>query len=108
MTLSPPPGSWLVWCKFRLDEHSLTYGDSPVGSKRLRKVIANFVTERFHPVTPVTADHVQVTNGLTSALETCAWVLGSEGNGILLGRPYYRAFIEDLGKRALYVLHYEI
>ncbi|KAJ4312928.1 hypothetical protein N0V94_007188 [Neodidymelliopsis sp. IMI 364377] len=40
-----------------------------------------------------------LTNGVSSAIEHCAWGLANPGEGILLGRPYYRAFLPDINMR---------
>ncbi|KAH7073431.1 pyridoxal phosphate-dependent transferase [Paraphoma chrysanthemicola] len=79
---------------------ALTYGDGPFGSKSLRHALTGFFNDYFHPVQPVQVDHLMITNGVTSAVEHCAWNLADPGEGILLGRPYYRAFINAMQLRA--------
>lgn len=78
---------------------ALTYGDGPSGSMSLRQTLATFLNDYFHPIRPVQAGHLMVTNGVTSAIEHASWALANSGEGILLGRPYYRAFIPDIGLR---------
>lgn len=79
---------------------ALTYGDGPSGSRLLRRALATFLNDEFHPAQPVQSEHLLVTNGVTSAVEHCAWNLADPGEGILLGRPYYRAFINATQLRA--------
>ncbi|KAF3036908.1 hypothetical protein E8E12_003583 [Didymella heteroderae] len=88
--------------KSLVDEQSraLTYGDGPSGSKPLRHALTAFFNDYFHPAWPVKPEHLLVTNGVTSAVEHCAWNLANPGEGILLGRPYYRAFIGAMQLRA--------
>lgn len=76
-----------------------TYGSGPYGSKVIRAAIAKFMNCHFKPANFLHADHVLVTNGVSAAIEHCAWALANPGEGILLGRPYYRAFISDISMR---------
>ncbi|KAF2019461.1 PLP-dependent transferase [Aaosphaeria arxii CBS 175.79] len=78
---------------------AFTYGDGPFGSIPVRKALAKFFTERFGAFTPVDADQIVVTNGVTASIEHVAWALANPGEGILLGRPYYRAFLPDITQR---------
>lgn len=82
------------------NSRALTYGDGPFGSKSLRHALADFFNDYFHPAQPVQTDHLMITNGVTSALEHLAWNLTDPGDGVLLGRPYYRAFINAVQLRA--------
>jgi aspartate/methionine/tyrosine aminotransferase len=81
------------------DARGLTYGDGPCGSIPLRTVLSQFLNDHFTPVTPVKPEQLLVTNGLSSAIEHSSWSLADAGEGILLGRPYYRAFLPDIGLR---------
>ena len=83
---------------------AFTYGDGPTGSKRLRKAIANFLTKHLNPVIPLKSEHVSVTNGVSTALEHCAWALANPGDAFLLGRPFYGAFPHDVCLRTGTVL----
>lgn len=78
---------------------ALTYGDGPTGSIPLRQTLASFFTEYFRPVHELTLDQLMVTNGVTATIEHSSWALANPGEGILLGRPYYRAFIADISLR---------
>jgi aspartate/methionine/tyrosine aminotransferase len=85
---------------FNLGEDALTYGEGASGSKRLRAAVSHFVNRHFGPVSPVKAEHVNVSNGVTTSIEGCAFALGNEGDGFLLGQPYYGSFPYDVGDRA--------
>ncbi|KAF4976320.1 hypothetical protein FDECE_18486, partial [Fusarium decemcellulare] len=85
---------------FEINSHALTYGDGFSGSLQLRKAIAKFITTQFKPAEPVLTPHVVVTAGVTLALESCAFSLCDAGDGVLLARPYYGSFPEDLAARA--------
>jgi aspartate/methionine/tyrosine aminotransferase len=76
-----------------------TYGSGPYGSKAIRASIAGFMNHHFKPFSLLQPDHVMVTNGVSVAIEHCAWGLANPGEGILLGRPYYRAFLPDISMR---------
>ncbi|KAJ4292727.1 hypothetical protein N0V90_009390 [Kalmusia sp. IMI 367209] len=78
---------------------ALTYADGPSGSKPATTAIASFLNTYFHPVQPVQPDHLMLTNGVSSAIEHSTWALADPGEGILLGRPYYRAFLPDISMR---------
>ena len=78
------------------------YGDGSHGSKRLRAAVAQFVNAQFNPVLPVESKHVHVSPGVSNANEMLAYILGNEGDGFLLGRPYYGAFPGDFWARAKY------
>lgn len=78
---------------------SLTCNSSTHGSKPIRSSIAKFATRHFKPTTYLNPDHILVTNGVSSALEHCAWALANPGEAILLGRPYHRAFLPAISLR---------
>ena len=69
---------------FSISDFSLTYGDGGSGSKRLRAALSKFVNRHFKTVTPVTTEQINVSNGVTTSIEGCAWYLGNEGDGFLL------------------------
>ncbi|CAO2657098.1 Nn.00g059010.m01.CDS01 [Neocucurbitaria sp. VM-36] len=77
----------------------LTYGDGPTGSRAAMIALAGFFNDYFHPVINVESEHLMITNGVSSAIEHTAWAIANPGEGILVGRPYYRAFTVDLGLR---------
>lgn len=83
----------------------MTYGDSLSGSKLLRAAVSRFVNQHFHPTITTTPAQILVTAGVTNAIEVTAWSLGDPGNGILLGRPFYTAFVGDMRARAESICH---
>lgn len=78
----------------QLPSSALTYGDGTSGTGRLKSVIARLLNRRFNPVIPVTPDQILVTNGCSAAIEHLTWATADAGEGLLLGRPYFRAFIK--------------
>ncbi|KAL0943186.1 aspartate aminotransferase [Colletotrichum truncatum] len=85
---------------FTIDSHGLGYGDSFFGSHRLREVLANFLTSFFKPHAPIRPNHLIVTSGVSAAIEACAFSLCDQGDGVLLARPFYKAFPYNLLNRA--------
>src|SRR5690242_14962229 len=75
---------------------AFTYGDGPAGSNNIKTVLSNFLNEYLKPIRKVRSEDLLVTNGVTSAIEHAAWAIANPGDGILVGRPYYRAFIMDM------------
>jgi 1-aminocyclopropane-1-carboxylate synthase len=88
-----------------ISEHSdittaaFTYGDGPVGTHRLRKAMCRFLNRHLRPVLPLEPSQLIVTNGVSHSIEHCSWALADEGDGFLLGQPYYGAFIPDISLR---------
>ena len=79
---------------------AFSYGSGPGGSIRLRTALAEFFNGFFSPATPVKPGHLNISNGVTAALERCAFEIGDPGDSFLLGRPYYGSYASDLGDRA--------
>ncbi|KAJ5555114.1 hypothetical protein N7535_007558 [Penicillium sp. DV-2018c] len=77
----------------------LTYNDGGSGSSRLKAAIAGFLNRHMKPVTPLEPGHIIATNGVSSAIEHVVWSFADAGEGVLLGRPYYGAFIPDISLR---------
>ncbi|KAH8757222.1 putative 1-aminocyclopropane-1-carboxylate synthase [Diaporthe sp. PMI_573] len=84
----------------KLDSHALGYGDGFDGSHRLRQILSDFLTSWFKPSRPVLPQEVVVTSGVSAAIEACAFSLCDPGDGVLLARPFYRAFLYNLRNRA--------
>ncbi|ETI26568.1 hypothetical protein G647_03346 [Cladophialophora carrionii CBS 160.54] len=78
---------------------AFTYGDGPLGSSRLRDAVARFLNRRLKPAVALEMRHVIVTNGVSHSIEHTSWAFCNPGDGYLLGRPYYRAFIPDIALR---------
>ncbi|OAG40028.1 hypothetical protein AYO21_05709 [Fonsecaea monophora] len=83
----------------RVPQTAFTYGDGPRGSKRLQRAVARFLNRRLRPALPLESEHVVITNGVSHAIEHASWAFCNPGDGFLLGRPYYRAFIPDISLR---------
>ncbi|RMJ25282.1 hypothetical protein PHISP_03858 [Aspergillus sp. HF37] len=77
----------------------LTYNDGGMGSNQLRNAIAHFLNRQLSPFRRIEPSHVVATNGCSSAIEQLSWLLTEPGEGVLLGRPYYGAFIGDISLR---------
>ncbi|KAF1810418.1 PLP-dependent transferase [Eremomyces bilateralis CBS 781.70] len=80
-----------------IEKLSLTYGEAPWGPRRLRAAMAKHMTTYFQPIEPIDPDGIICVNGVTSLVEMLAWILADPGDGILLPRPIYQAFIDDFG-----------
>ncbi|THX62499.1 PLP-dependent transferase [Aureobasidium pullulans] len=86
--------------KIRTSSKTFTYGEGPWGSKRLRIAMANHMNKYFHPVSTVQPEDLVFANGITSLCELFGYAMGEEGDGILISRPCYQAFIADFGAKA--------
>lgn len=75
-----------------LPESAFTYCD---GYQRLGRALARFLTRHLQPVAPLTPAHLFVVNGCTTGIESLALCCADPGDYILLGRPYYTAFLDD-------------
>jgi 1-aminocyclopropane-1-carboxylate synthase len=82
-----------------IPKHFITYNNGPSGSLRCKTAISKFLNRHLDPFKPIDIADIVITNGVSSAMEHCSWALCDPGDGILLGRPYYRGFIGDLGCR---------
>ena len=45
---------------------------------------------------PVDPDHLTVQAGAGAIIDNLFWCIGERGNGVLIPRPYYPAFDNDL------------
>lgn len=84
--------------------HHLTYGSGPKGSHRLRRALASFLNTNFRPREPVNYDHLLILPGVTSVIDTLAWSICNEGEGIIIPQPFYTGFAVDLPTRARAVI----
>ncbi|KAF3897689.1 ACC synthase [Trichophyton interdigitale] len=82
-----------------LPPHYLTYNDGGDGSRRLKTAASRFLNRHLKPVVPLKPEHLMVTNGVSAAIEHLAWAFTDPGEGILLGRPHYGAFLPDMTSR---------
>ncbi|KAH6668473.1 acc synthase [Halenospora varia] len=81
---------------FKFDARQCTYNEGPIGTLRLRKAMASHLNDHFSPIMPVTSEHVTFTAGIAGLNEMVAFSLTDHGQGILLGRPIYGSFYDDL------------
>ncbi|KAK5045726.1 hypothetical protein LTR84_009095 [Exophiala bonariae] len=82
-----------------ISEEMLTYGDGAGGREILRQALARFLTRQFTPAIPLTAEHICITNGVSSAVEHLSSVLADPGDIFLLGKPYFGGFLNSIGLR---------
>lgn len=85
---------------FKLTAEDCGYGQGPAGSERLRDGMANLVNDYFNPWEKVHADDIAVASGVTSVSDIVSWAVADEGEGFLIGQPFYGAFINDLTARS--------
>ena len=64
--------------------------------------MASHLNDYFNPFVPVTSEHVSFTAGVTGLNEMVAFNLTDDGEGILLGRPIYGSFYDDLMTKSRY------
>ncbi|KAH7020565.1 pyridoxal phosphate-dependent transferase [Ilyonectria destructans] len=82
-----------------IQSQALTYGDGTTGSKRLKLALSGFITKQFNTHKKIEPSHITITNGCSAAIEHLAWAVGDDGDGFLISRPFFRAFIPTLGLR---------
>jgi aspartate/methionine/tyrosine aminotransferase len=54
----------------------------------------------FDPVIPVTGQHLYFTAGCSALLDQLFWILCDEGEGVLIGKPLYGGFVNDMTIRS--------
>lgn len=54
------------------------------------------INKYLHPFVPIEESNVGIANGVTAILSMLAFMLGDVGDGILLMRPIYGKFENDL------------
>lgn len=74
--------------------------EGATGSKRLRTAMAQHLNSYFKPFTPILLEEISFSAGVTAINEMYAFSLGDAGDGILLNRPLYGAFENDLTTKA--------
>ena len=70
-------------CKPNVDNECLLYGKY-TGHDDLKDEIADLYNRHFKPLKPVQNEHVLVTNGCASAINSIAQVCTDAGDGILI------------------------
>ncbi|KFX93366.1 hypothetical protein V490_04883 [Pseudogymnoascus sp. VKM F-3557] len=82
---------------FQINERTATtYAGSTIGGVDLRNAVAKHVNKYFNPAVPVSVKEVGIANGVTAICSMLAFILGDVGDGILLMRPIYGKFDNDL------------
>ncbi|KAI1066959.1 hypothetical protein LB507_011336 [Fusarium sp. FIESC RH6] len=82
-----------------LQPRALTYGDGTTDSKRLKLALAHFLNKHLNPLQDIDVNHITITNGCSLAIEHIGWAIGDQGDGFLITRPFFRAFISTFGHR---------
>ncbi|KAK3192333.1 hypothetical protein K4F52_001546 [Lecanicillium sp. MT-2017a] len=85
-----------IHANFKVPNQAFTYGD---GAQNLLSVLARCLTRELKPATPITPQQMALTNGCTTAIEHLTWAFADPGDYVLLGRPYYGNFIDDVTTR---------
>ncbi|KAI4225501.1 MAG: hypothetical protein L6R36_003850 [Xanthoria steineri] len=86
--------------KLEFKSSFLTYGDGPFGSRALRSALSSFFNDYFNPVQKVLPEQLLVAGGVTSVIDLVTVGVADEGDGILIGRPLYTSFKNDVRARA--------
>jgi len=82
----------------------LSYGSGPKGSPRLRQALASFINTSFQPREAVRHEDILILPGVTSVIDSLAWALCNEGEGIIVPHPFYMGFATDIPARARAVI----
>jgi aspartate/methionine/tyrosine aminotransferase len=77
------------------------YGSVSPGPPALRPgLVKLYNSETFNPAVPVKAEHLYFSAGCSALLDQMFWTLCDEGEGVLLGRPMYGGFANDMKARS--------
>lgn len=77
----------------------LTYGTGFSGSPELKLALASFY-KKYFKARDISAENILIGNGCTSLLDLLAFALCDSGDGILIAKPLYGGFCNDLSGRA--------
>jgi len=66
------------------------------GLDSFRETITDFLNYYMKPVEPMIPENLIVSNGCTSLIDTLAYTLADEGEGLLVPSPFYGSFLVDL------------
>ena len=80
-----------------LPTHAMHY-DEFRGSAQLREVVAEFLCD-ISGITHAKAEHIVIGSGVSSLLESLAFVLFNEGDSLIIPSPYYTGYAEDFSHR---------
>ncbi|KAL9108390.1 MAG: hypothetical protein Q9227_006850 [Pyrenula ochraceoflavens] len=67
-----------------------------IGSKHLKSALARYLNNILEPQQSIESGTVVVLSGVSNVVNTVAFCICNEGEGILIGRPLYVGFISDL------------
>ncbi|KAL9955480.1 hypothetical protein ACROYT_G036811 [Oculina patagonica] len=81
-----------------LQEHTMYF--PAVGLKSFRETIADFLNYYMKPVEPMVPENLIVSNGATPLVDTLAYTIADEGEGLLIPSPFYGSFLLDLQTRS--------
>ncbi|KAH6856082.1 pyridoxal phosphate-dependent transferase [Chaetomium sp. MPI-CAGE-AT-0009] len=81
-----------------------TYGSGPKGSPRLRQSLASFLNSNVRPREPVRQEDILILTGMTGVIDSLAWSICNEGEGIIIPQPFYPGFAMDIPTRARAVI----
>lgn len=70
------------------------------GLENFREAIADFLNDHMEPVEPILPENLIVSNGCTPLVDTLAFSLADEGEGLLIPCPFYGSFLLDLQSRS--------
>jgi len=76
-------------------EH-LSYSDGPYGSHALRAALSTFINRHFPLIKLIQPSNIVVASGVTAVLDLDTFAIADEGERILIGRPLYAGFRNDL------------
>ncbi|KAL8683208.1 MAG: hypothetical protein Q9186_000820 [Xanthomendoza sp. 1 TL-2023] len=74
--------------------------DGPFGTGALRSALSSYFNDYFSPILEVLPQHILVAAGVTSIIDLVIFAIAEEGDGILIGRPLYTSFANDVSARA--------
>lgn len=74
--------------------------NEPYGSRVLLATLSTFINADFHPIIPAHPQHIVVASGVTALLDLLSFAIVDEGDAILIGRPLYTGFRNDLRVRS--------
>jgi 1-aminocyclopropane-1-carboxylate synthase len=74
--------------------------NTPRGISSLRKSLATLMTETFLEGHPIDAASICVSSACSGILDNLFYLLGDEGQGVMIPAPYYPSFDNDLEVRA--------
>ncbi|EIN03513.1 PLP-dependent transferase [Punctularia strigosozonata HHB-11173 SS5] len=83
----------------------LTYGDTVGGSQRLFKALCRLFERYFNPAIPVRQEHIITGGGLGAMADQLVQLLCEPGDIILVARPYYNGFDDDVSERSQGVMY---